>query len=376
MSLHPQSSKTDYSADGPATGGPEFDHENSGTPGLTSNLRVWCRYPIRVRPSTGRNHKIRDASESEVYRVPGERRQCPACAAPAQHLEPLTLQAPVRYLWRVGFISGCEQCGLLFANPLPAADDLARVYSPDGTWGRTRQEAPERPVARKRLERLFAPIAGELNVVQPPPGAAVFDFGCGRGEWLDALAAAGWATYGLEPATKVAFRSHRELVTVPATPQFSLIILRHVLEHVTGPMAVLEQIARATRPGGFLLISVPNIDDADQHLDFDYCLRSKTHVLAYTEACLEWLLSKAGFRVVAAVTDAGIRHRVVFARREPNVLPTPATPLQQGRAALARYYASMPGVRPGPHRLPVRWRAAAGNARLLLRGVSHRLTRR
>jgi SAM-dependent methyltransferase len=261
----------------------------------------------------------------------------------------------------------------VFANPLPTARELSLVYSPTGDWGRSRQAPPERPVARRRLQQLFAPISGELDVLRPPSGAAAFDFGCGPGQWLDALAAAGWATHGLEPATKVAFQRHREITHVPETPQFTLVMLHHVLEHVTEPLVILRQLARATRPGGYLVISVPNLEGADEHGDLEYCLRSNTHVLAFTQPCLEWLTAASGFRVVAGSTGSGGRHLIVFARREDGALPVPSEPLPAARAALARYYARFPHVRLPPRRGPVRVRAALGSLRLLVLAASRRL---
>jgi len=307
------------------------------------------------------------------YRIPGERRDCPACGASVCDLEPLVLHESRRYLWRVGVVSGCERCGLVFANPLPTARELALVYSPTGDWGRSRQEPRERPVARRRLQRLFADISNEMDVLRPPPGAAAFDFGCGPGQWLDALAAAGWTTFGLEPATKVAFQRHREVVSVPETPQFDLVMLHHVLEHVTEPLTILKQLARATRPGGFLMISVPNFEGAYEHGDLEYCLRSKTHVLAFTQPCLQWLTASSGFRIVAGSLGSGGRHRIVLARREDGVLSAPVEPLTEGRAALARYYARFPNAQSRPRRGPVRARAALGSVRLLAVAASRRL---
>jgi SAM-dependent methyltransferase len=310
-----------------------------------------------------------------VYRVPGEARACPACGAPACHLEPLVFSPALSAVRRVGFVSGCENCGLLFANPLPSVQALAGVYRPDGDWGRSRQHPPERPMARARLRRMFDPIVGELDVMRPPPGAAVLDFGCGPGAMLDTLAARGWITYGVEPSTKAAFPRHREVEHLPETPQFDLVVVHHVLEHVLEPLVILEQLARATRTGGFLMVSVPNLEAADVHGDLEYCLRSKTHVLAYTRPCLQWLTATAGFRVVAAMDAADSRHLVVLARREDGDLPQPPTPLDAGRSALARYYARFPEQRAWLPSLPVRWRAAIAAARVLTTAVSRRVFR-
>lgn len=309
-------------------------------------------------------------------RVPNEAHACPACGGPAHHLEPLVFSPPMSTWRRVGFMSGCERCGLLFANPLPSAQEMARVYSPSGDWGRGRQHPPERPMARARLKRIFGPIAGELDVMRPPADrAAVLDFGCGPGAMLDTLAARGWITYGVEPSTKVAFQRHREVVHLPDIPQFDLVVVHHVLEHVLQPLTILEQLARATRPGGFLMVSVPNLEGADMHGDLEYCLRSKTHVLAYTQPCLQWLTAAAGFRIVAAMTVAASRHLVVLARREDGELHKPLSPLEAGRSALTRYYARFPEQRAWLPSLPVRWRAALVTARVITAAVSRRLLR-
>ena len=288
------------------------------------------------------------------YHPPGEQHVCPACgSASVRHLEPLTSG---RKRFRFGFISGCASCGVAFANPLPTAGELETAYSPSGEWGRHRQEEQEKQVTRRRLEELFAPVADRFDVLRPAPRAAVLDFGCGLGGMLDAFAAVGWETYGIEPAMKTAFVRHRELTTIPIEPRFDLAILHHVLEHVTEPLTILRTIAAAVRPGGYVLISVPNLDDLDQHGEIKYCIRSQVHVLAYSSQCLQWIAADAGFRVVSSMGTRKMRQRVVLARREAGVKPV--QPLAGAEHAFKRYFethredaAPLPGF-------PVRVRAA------------------
>src|SRR5688572_7127746 len=69
-----------------------------------------------------------------IYRVPEERDTCPACASVRLNdldLRPLRTARQGRY---VGFVALCEDCGLVFSNPLPSADDLKHFYSPGGEW--------------------------------------------------------------------------------------------------------------------------------------------------------------------------------------------------------------------------------------------------
>ena len=277
------------------------------------------------------------------------------------HLEPLEVTRPLSPDWRFGFISGCENCGVLFANPLPRKDELAHLYSPDGAWGLPRQSRREVPVSRAQLNRLFAPVASELNVLAPRHGASVLDIGCGLGGMLDTLADAGWLTYGIDPAVRSAFERHRDAVEIPTNAQFDLVILYHVLEHVTDPLAMLRRAAGALHIGGYLIVSVPNIDCADEHGDFNYCLRSKTHVLAYSEVCMRWLTAEAGLALVSARDARESRHLVGIYRRDATLVSLPSVPLAAARDALDRYFARHPAPGTLLRAWPVRLRAATLN---------------
>ena len=328
---------------------------------------VWERKTGRlVRRRT--LHAVVWVRQCLYYRAPGERRDCPACGSRRiRHVRPLAYSPPIKYLWRAGFISGCEACGLLFANPFPTDEHLADVYSAEGDWGRSRQQDEKKPASPARLARLFAPLRGRLDVLAPPPGSTVLDFGCGRGEVLDGLAGAGWTTYGVDPATKVAFRRHREVVDIPDTPTFHLVVLRQVLEHVAAPLAILRALARATHPGGFVVISVPNLDGMHEHGDRAYCLRSETHVMAYSSTCLEYLLNAAGFDLTLVEELDSSRKMAVIGQRADSA-PThgPAAPFAAALTALARYDARQGSGPTGG--LPVRLQAAMLNWSRSLRG--------
>ena len=328
---------------------------------------VWARKTGRlVRRRT--LHAVVWVRQCLYYRAPGERRDCPACGGRRiRHVRPLAYSPPIKYLWRAGFISGCEDCGLFFANPFPTDEHLANVYSPEGDWGRSRQQDEKRPTTPAQLARLFAPIRSQLDVLAPPLGSTVLDFGCGRGEVLDGLAGAGWTTYGVDPATKVAFRRHREIVEIPDTPTFDLVVARQVLEHVAAPLAILRSLALATHPGGFVVISVPNLDGMHKHGDRAYCLRSKTHVMAYSSTCLEYLLNAAGFDLVSVEELDGSRKMAVIGQRvDPAPIHRPAAPFAAALSALARYDARQGSGPTGG--LPVRVQAAMLNWSRSLRG--------
>src|SRR5262245_42615520 len=144
--------------------------------------------------------KITDRFAPLMYRVSGEAIACPACASPRIRLiQTLSLSREVGGR-RVGFVSGCTACGLVFANPLPGAATLEDFYSPAGPWGAGRQAGaiPERPPAY--VDRIFEAVRDDAGGEWPPDDPQVLDFGCGGGGFLDALQDRGWHTTGIDPS--------------------------------------------------------------------------------------------------------------------------------------------------------------------------------
>ena len=295
---------------------------------------------------------LRSLARSLVYHVPGECECCPACGSPRLYDLNLRVLRNVIAGRKTGFVSGCETCGLVFANPQPSAAELAQLYSPEGKWGLRRGEAE--PVAQvpamprgRAWARMFDPIRGTLSVRSPHPGAAVMDFGCGTGKLLDSLQESGWSTFGIEPAMDHAFRRHQRLEVVPDVPSFDLIVAEHVLEHTPDPLRLLRQFAAASRPGGFMFVSVPRLDTLPEHRDYKYVLQGHVHITAYTWPCLHALLARAGWSPVAPppdVTPKGRGRRTrsklrVLARRVEGPIESPSRPAQAARAAFRAYYA-------------------------------------
>lgn len=312
-----------------------------------------------------------------TYRVPGERQHCPVCSGRIVHLDPLPFTRRSDD-YRVGFISGCRQCGLVFANPFPTAADLEAMYTPDGDWGTRRPDAPSTkrpPVAY--LRELFRPLDGRFDVAAPPAGGRVLDIGCGNGELLDAFQDLGWETFGIEPAGVAAFRRHARMSEIPADGTFRVAVLHHVLEHVASPLELLQSVNGALDDGGVVAISVPRLDAAYLHGELKYCINGHAHVLSYTRDCLATLLALAGFSAVdvsrpldAAMPKAYMRRRLqMLGVKTPGDRVRPPRPLAAARRALRRYHAAH-GDPAWWRVLPVRARAALLNEERRTRATS------
>jgi len=317
---------------------------------------------------------MRSTSRALIYRVPRECVRCPACGSSRLYeLDLLPLRRSADGC-RTGFVSGCDDCGLVFSNPQPTPEALTRFYSPAGEWGSRRVGGagtagePGDATHGRSWSKVFEPIREELSVTTPPHGARVLDFGCGRGKLLDALQECGWDTWGVETAVDTAFPRHHRLDAVPDTPVFDLIVASHVFEHVTDPLGLLRRLARACRIGGYLLVGVPRFDTLPIHRDYKYVINGRAHVTAYTWPCLQGLLARSGWKPVAPPPDriskgrgryTYARLRVLARRVEEHVEPAPS-PADAARHAVRRYHADIAG-RPLLERLGL-YRLAARSA--------------
>lgn len=141
------------------------------------------------------------------------------------------------------------------------------------------------------------------------PAGRMLDVGCGTGDALVAAAARGWAAVGVEPVAESAAACAARgldvrcaLLQESGLPErsFDLVTAFHVVEHMADAVSFLELIARWARPGGLVMVEVPNFASVDRlrHRDRWIGLRPLEHIGHYEPATLASTMRRAGLEDV------------------------------------------------------------------------------
>ena len=196
-------------------------------------------------------------------------------------------------------------CGLGRTEPQPSDAILAALYKGEYTSTDARKfGGPIETVRRLFVQTLAGRIARRFG-----SSGRVLDIGCGDGKLLVALAARGFTGTGVELNSRVQERlppGSDVQVCVGTLAQaafpdasFRVVVLRHVLEHLRDPLAVLTEVRRIIEPGGGLVIAVPNLASWQARLTRDrwFHLDLPRHLFHFTPQALAIALARTGFRV-------------------------------------------------------------------------------
>lgn len=111
-------------------------------------------------------------------------------------------------------------------------------------------------------------VSGALTAARPEPGLRWLDIGCGRGDLLRRIRDE-WSPsglWGIDPIDWLAddLRADVNFTAVAAElavdlPLVDRVMMVEVIEHLEAPWSALRAAARLLAPGGWIVISTPNL---------------------------------------------------------------------------------------------------------------------
>ncbi|MFO0730618.1 MAG: class I SAM-dependent methyltransferase [Nitrospiraceae bacterium] len=224
-------------------------------------------------------------------------------------------------------VSRCVGCGLDRLDPMPSAEEIDAYYSrldlyPYGLARLGRLSRLKALLGRHLVGALYGPRYGVARLLAgpmarllrkrllplEPTGRTLFEVGAGNGAFLQSMQQLGWRVAGCELSRSGVDASRALGLAVDQgtlesgrypSGSFDVLRLDQVFEHLHDPRGFLREASRVVKPGGFLIIGVPNAEAASYAL-FGRCwglLGLPFHLFQYSSRSLETLVTEAGFTV-------------------------------------------------------------------------------
>ena len=252
---------------------------------------------------------------------------------------------------------GNADCGLLWLDPMPAAEELHKAYRDYYTHGDA-EPWPVSPLYTRWVKNAYLAAKFGYRALDPGfpgrilrwilyflhpvrrteldasvmylpahDGGRLLEIGFGSGGLLKKMRAVGWRAEGLdfdpvcvERARAEGFEARLGSLKDARYPDdcFDAVIMSHAFEHVPDPQELLREIRRILKPGGRFVSLTPNAA-AYGHRKFKsywLALDPPRHLHLFTPAALRLALSRISFATVKVFTTINGASYIHLASRD------------------------------------------------------------
>jgi 2-polyprenyl-3-methyl-5-hydroxy-6-metoxy-1,4-benzoquinol methylase len=204
----------------------------------------------------------------------------------------------------------CRHCGLLYVSDQLKPEIQNSIYQQSKTadhWIKIQNKAKEQTW---NAEKKYLPALQELKRLSPA-GGRLLDVGCSIGQFLDLARDQGWEVEGVELNSDAARLAQNEkgLTVYNQTLEevgypdgsFDIVTLWGVLEHLTNPNQMLQNIRKVLKKRGLALFFVPNGHSLIIRLSREHnsTVSGRAHLWYFTPETMDKILVKNGFEKVS-----------------------------------------------------------------------------
>jgi 2-polyprenyl-3-methyl-5-hydroxy-6-metoxy-1,4-benzoquinol methylase len=203
----------------------------------------------------------------------------------------------------------CCNCGLIYQFPQPLPETWPILYPEN--------YSVYQPARSSWVQRLGQMKRSQV-VLRYKSSGKLLDIGCGNGEFLLHMRSRGeWELVGIEHNKRIAesLKSEQQLDIFMdpledisfQSSSFEVITMWDVLEHLPDPRSSLQECRRILKPGGVLVLRLPNYESIDAQL-FGKCwagLDSPRHFFVFGKTNIGLLLDETGFSIQEIHTKVG-----------------------------------------------------------------------
>ena len=175
-------------------------------------------------------------------------------------------------------------------------------------WGKVLD--PDKKIRNRislKEKKLFKEnILNELNFIKKINIGKVLDIGCGPG-WFLSFLNSKWNKIGIEPSYTAYLESKKIFKTYNNNFEdvklkknsFNLIIMHHVIEHISNPEIIIKKIYDLLKINGYLIISTPDFDSgcARRFKNKYRLLNDKTHISLFTNDSMHRFIRDHKFKI-------------------------------------------------------------------------------
>lgn len=198
----------------------------------------------------------------------------------------------------------CLKCGLMYVNPRYTDQHLKMIYNREyflGIGGRHFDEGWR--------TKVFQPIVNELILTTGLRSGKILDVGTATGYFLKQCQERGFDVAGVEPSStashfakeqlKLPVKTGTLLTTHWRESAFDIVTMNDVIEHTRNPRRDLTKAYQLLKPGGWLMLTTPNIDSLGFKVFKEgfVFIAPQVHLWYFNSKTLTRLLQTCGFGV-------------------------------------------------------------------------------